>query len=126
MVRTASLLAFVVAVGAAGCPNDPPKSFAPPRDYALYLTRYPFGGQTLEWWQERITSLAPGGAHEDAKLYALTVARAQKNGLVVGADGVVKVGPERTARIIARIEEDEAAEKAKTSPAATASTTGAP
>lgn len=93
-----------------GCPKDPPKPYAPPRDYSLYLTRYPFGGQTLEWWQERINDLAPGGKRANPALFELTVARARKNGLVV-TDGVVKVGPELTARIIARLEEDEAKEK---------------
>lgn len=109
-----AFFAAVVVASAVGCPKEAPKSYAPPRDYSLYLTRYPFGGQTLEWWQERVRDLSPGGKSADPTLLALTVDRARKNGLVVGDDGVVKVSPELTTHIIARMEADEAQAKAAT------------
>ncbi len=102
-----SLLLLLLAV-VAGCS----KSGASDHDagatdvdkYAIYLTRYPFGGRTLEWWQERLRSLAPGGASADPALFALTVERARKNGLEVSADNVVKPGAALTAVILKRSE----------------------
>lgn len=77
-----------------------------PAKYAAYLTRYPFGGQTTEWWSERLTTLKSGDKADPA-LYALTVERAKANGLIVEDGGagavVVKPGRELAAVIITRM-----------------------
>lgn len=88
---------------------DKKKRDIDPTKYAAYMTRYPFGGRTTEWWSERLTSLKAGPS-ADAALYALTVERAKANGLVVeegaGPEGgvLVKPGPELTARLLERME----------------------
>lgn len=78
-------LAILVVTAGAACrkPPDAPKGPIDPAKYAGYLTRYPFGGHRVEWWEARLTDLQPGGAHADPALYNMTVERAQQNGLVV-------------------------------------------
>jgi hypothetical protein len=77
--------------------------------YGAYMTRYPFGGRTTEWWSTRLTELKSGPAADPA-LYAFTLERAKANGLVVddagaaGAAVTVKPGPELTARLLERME----------------------
>ena len=94
---------------ASACPKGGQSKDAAldPAKYSAYFTQYPFGGHTLEWWETRVAELAPGGAHADASLYALTVERAQKNGLAVDATGsriVVKPTPAMTAVLMQRLE----------------------
>jgi hypothetical protein len=101
---------LVMLAAAAGCKKAPARVDAGPMimdGYASYLTRFPFGGRTLEWWQERLVELSPAGTHPDAALYALTVERAEKNGLVVEGKGsalTVRPDPKLTEIIMKRTE----------------------
>jgi hypothetical protein len=88
-----------------GCTKavEPPKKQT---DYAMYMTSYPFGGHRVDWWETRLTELAPGGAAANPDLYALTKERAEKNGLVVEVQGerhIVKPGPELSKRLMERL-----------------------
>lgn len=96
-----------------GCQREPVEVKGPidPTKYAVYFARYPFGGHTTDVWRDRLEELRPGGPHADAAVYALTVERAQKNGLVVepgvpgtGAHIVVKPGAQLTASLMQRLD----------------------
>lgn len=98
---------WIVAAG-AGCPKaEVVAADAGPIDparYTAYFAHYPFGGQSLEWWRERLNEARPGGPHPDEAAVALLVERAKRNGLVVESkEGMfeVKVEP-RIAEILLR------------------------
>ena len=104
-IRLVVGVAFACACNRAPAPA--PDGPLDPAKYAAYFTQYPFGGHDLEWWATRLEELGPKGAHADAKLYALTVDRAHKNGLVVEDQGphlVVKPKPELAAVLMKRLE----------------------
>jgi hypothetical protein len=120
LVLTLALpLALPLALGFAGCPKgddvvigpdggvlEASKKAIDAAKYAAYMTRYPFGGRTIEWWSVRLSELK-SGPNADAAVYALTVQRAQANGLIVDdatSPVTVKPGPELTAKLLARME----------------------
>jgi hypothetical protein len=98
-IRITLLLALAGAIVTSSCRKGDAVVDADPLDpakYAAYFTHYPFGGRDLDWWQAQLADLSPSGAHPDAKAYALTVERAQRNGLVVEeSGGRITVKPDR-------------------------------
>ena len=68
--------------------------------YQQYFVNVLFGGKTLTWWQDRLTSLAPTGALANAELFELTKTRATNAGLDVKmAEGRIEVAPNAQTKI---------------------------
>ena len=89
-----------------GVLKKPSKKAIDAAKYGAYMTRYPFGGRTSEWWSARLTELKSGPTADPA-VYALTVERAKANGLVVDEAAnpiTVRPGPELTAKLLERME----------------------
>ncbi len=82
VVVVALVVAFAVA-GEEEAPVSPAAEANSAQKYAAYLRHYRFGGRHLDWWSERLSALAPGGATPDAKTFLITKDRAQRLGLVV-------------------------------------------
>jgi hypothetical protein len=114
MKRALAVLGLCILVGCKPAPVEvkaPAAGALDPTKYAVYFTRYPFGGRTTDAWRERLEELKPGGARADAALYAFTVERARKNGLVVEpllpdahAPIVVQPNAELTAALMKRLD----------------------
>jgi hypothetical protein len=75
--------------------------------YARYMRHYPFGGQTVNVWNEYLARFRPGGPEANPQLYALTKERAERAGLVVLEEtgGVrVEIEPKLVQRLLKRLE----------------------
>ena len=54
--------------------------------YAAYFSHHTFGGQSCDWWAERLAALSPRGAEANAELLSLALQRAKAAGLTVIQD----------------------------------------